>query len=63
MIKNKKSFIVGIKGKKLNRREITFLKNINPGALYFFQEILILLNKQKTLQIILKKFLKTKIIL
>ncbi len=36
MIKNKKSFIVGIKGKKLNRKEIIFLKKYRPWGIILF---------------------------
>ena len=32
MISRRRSFITGVKGLKLNKNEIFFLKNINPGV-------------------------------
>ena len=37
--KNTRSFICGIKGYKLSKTEIKFLRKYKPWGIFFFQEI------------------------
>jgi hypothetical protein len=49
MISNGRSFITGIKGTKLNKKEVKFFKkNISLGVLYYSLETLRLFLRQKS---------------
>ena len=60
MIKNKKSFIVGIKGKKLNKKEITFLKKYKPWGIILFSRNINSIKQTKNLTDHIKKIFKDK---
>ena len=60
MIKNKKSFIVGLKGKKLNRKEIIFLKKYKPWGIILFSRNINSIKQTKNLTDHIKKIFKDK---
>ena len=57
---NRKSFIVGIKGKKLNKKEIDFLKKYKPWGIILFSRNLENIKQIKKLTTSIKKVFKDK---
>ena len=56
-IKHRKSFICGIKGLKLSKKEYKFIKKISHGASFYFKEIFKILLKPEISLIQLKIYL------
>ena len=57
---NRKSFITGIKGTKLNKKEIYFLKKYKPWGIILFSRNLISIRQIKDLTLSIKKIFKDK---
>tara|TARA_Y100000741_G_scaffold166066_1_gene125612 strand:- start:823 stop:1032 length:210 start_codon:yes stop_codon:yes gene_type:complete len=57
---NRKSFITGIKGTKLNKKEIYFLKKYKPWGIILFSRNLISIRQIKDLTLSIKKVFKDK---
>ena len=57
---NRRSFITGIKGKKLNKREINFLKKYKPWGVILFSRNLKNLIQIKNLTLQIRKIFKDK---
>ena len=60
MIKKRKSFIIGIKGKKLNKKEILFLKTYRPWGVILFSRNINTISQTQELTNHIKKIFKDK---
>ena len=60
MIKKRKSFIIGIKGKKLNKKEILFLKTHRPWGVILFSRNINTISQTQELTNHIKKIFKDK---
>ena len=60
MIKNRRSFIIGIKGTKLNRKEISFIKKYKPWGVILFTRNIKTIEQTKRLTNSIRKIYKDK---
>ena len=60
MIKNRKSFIVGLRGAHLNKKEIIFLKKHKPWGLILFSRNVKSIEQVKKLTLSIRKIFKDK---
>ena len=59
-IKNRRSFIIGLKSTKLNKTEVTFLKKYKPWGVILFQRNINSINQVYNLTTNIKKIFKDK---
>ena len=57
-IKNRRSFIIGLKSTKLNKSEVTFLKKYKPWGVILFQRNINSINQVCNLTTNIKKIFK-----
>ena len=60
MIKRRRSFIIGIKGIKLNRKEISFIKKYKPWGVILFTRNIKTIEQTKRLTNSIRKIYKDK---
>ena len=60
MISNRRSFITGIKGTKLNKKEVNFLKKYKPWGIILFSRNIKTISQTKKLTHQIKSIFKDK---